>query len=312
MYYPILRGKQMELLAIRDVVEKIALERNLTPVIDPVNLATKDLLKCLSVLEEEAIESIVIINPENGDIAKDLGKIEPLINTILSDYPSVSFAIITRRPTTATRVKILTNLIKGRGFYLFHQSANEALDELLQVEKLPNFKGSLVNTAAVSTHYHNLLSQNHKIIGVSDPFRKKKPNEEYRRDSDEFFSEDHVSFRSKGYSGFGDYLTVGSEYSTGGTTPNTVAIHVTYENKKNEIRIRHILSEHYEFNPNASEMIAEAISNLQDLIDEYPELLAISQSLVKLTKSSSTNLPGLKRLSLAHHMELMMHLLPSE
>lgn len=69
MYYPILRGKLNELLALRELAQ---LElKNFTPVIEPVKKDIKALVKTIESLNEYSIEPYIIINPTIGDFASD-------------------------------------------------------------------------------------------------------------------------------------------------------------------------------------------------------------------------------------------------
>lgn len=67
MYYPILRGKLNELLALRELAP---LElKNFTPVIEPVKTDIKALVKTIEALNSNTIEPYIIINPTIGDFS---------------------------------------------------------------------------------------------------------------------------------------------------------------------------------------------------------------------------------------------------
>ena len=69
MYYPILRGKQNELLALRELVEANVLG-NYTPIIEPVKNNFFFLIKAIEELNKKGIEPVVIVNPDKGDFKK--------------------------------------------------------------------------------------------------------------------------------------------------------------------------------------------------------------------------------------------------
>ena len=52
MYFPYLRGRQFELIALRELVEKGVLSNRITPIIEPVKLSST-LVKTIEALEEE-------------------------------------------------------------------------------------------------------------------------------------------------------------------------------------------------------------------------------------------------------------------
>ena len=67
MYYPILRGKLNELLALRELAQ-LELQKFI-PVIEPVKNDIKALVKTIQTLNSNAIEPYIIINPTIGDFS---------------------------------------------------------------------------------------------------------------------------------------------------------------------------------------------------------------------------------------------------
>ena len=66
MYYPILRGKLNELLALRELAI-LGLPKHFCPVIEPVREDFSGLRKTITELNNNNIEPIVIVNPLKGD-----------------------------------------------------------------------------------------------------------------------------------------------------------------------------------------------------------------------------------------------------
>lgn len=78
MYYPYLRGKMYELLAVRELIENRRIGSNyVSPIIEPVrdNSTFNSLLK---VAKKEKYELNIISNPEVGEY-KDLNQLQRLI-----------------------------------------------------------------------------------------------------------------------------------------------------------------------------------------------------------------------------------------
>ncbi|WP_277603061.1 sce7725 family protein [Acinetobacter modestus] len=69
MYYPILRGKQNELLALRELVEA-NIVGNFIPIIEPVKNNFSSLIKTIETLNKKGIEPLIIVNPDKGDFKK--------------------------------------------------------------------------------------------------------------------------------------------------------------------------------------------------------------------------------------------------
>ncbi len=308
MYYPILRGKQNEFLALRDIIDKLSQSQKITPVIEPVKADIKALLSCLSELDAKKVSSIIIINPTHGDLAGDDNATESLIENISKAFKHVKFGIIIRSTSTLAKINYYLSIIDGKDFLLFHHSPYQKKDDLIAIEGLNSFKGNLVNLSSVPKDYHQSLSQSHNLIAIDDPFNKQQRNEDYRINQNEFFSDLHSTYQSLGYNGFGDYLIIGEEYREGGRLPLTVALHITYPENPKEIWVRHFLSQHYPLDPKPSAMVLESINELKEFIEDNSYILEFSTSCRELMSKGATSLGTLKRHSISHHIELIIYL----
>jgi hypothetical protein len=65
MYYPYLRGKQFELILLRDNAEFIAKNR-IYPIIEPVKTNFSSLKNTMTVLNEKGVHCTLIVNPQAG------------------------------------------------------------------------------------------------------------------------------------------------------------------------------------------------------------------------------------------------------
>jgi len=308
MYYPILRGKQNEFLALRDIIDKLSLSQQITPVIEPVKADIKALLSCLNDLDTKQVPTIVIINPTQGELVGDDNATESLIENISKTLKYVKFGIIVRSTSTLAKIKYFLSLVGDKDFILFHHSPYQKIEDLHKIESIENFNGHLVNLSSVPKDYHKKLSRTHNLIGIDDPFNKQQRNEDYRINQNEFFSDLHITYQELGYNGFGDYLIIGEEYKEGGRLPLTVALHITYPKNEKEIWVRHFLSQHYPLDPKPSAMVLESINELKEFIEDNPNILDFSTSCIELMKKGATNLGTLKRHSISHHIELIIYL----
>ncbi len=308
MYYPILRGKQNEFLALRDIIDKLSQSQKIIPVIEPVKADIRPLLSCLSELDSKQISSIIIINPTQGELVADDSATENLIENISKTFKYVKFGIIVRSTSTLTKIKYYLSMIDDKHFLLFHHSPYQKMKEINEIESLNNFNGHLVNLSSVPKAYHQMLSQSHNLIAIDDPFNKQQRNEDYRINQNEFFSDLHNTYQSSGYNGFGDYLIIGEEYRDGGRLPLTVALHITYPKNEKEIWVRHFLSQHYPLDPKTSAMVLESINELKEFIADNRYILDFSTSCRELMNKGATSLGTLKRHSISHHIELIIYL----
>lgn len=73
MYFPILRGRQFELLALRECVRKDILSNQIIPIIEPVK-ASSTYVKTIDTFITLNKPIAVIINPQIGTFDKGLSK----------------------------------------------------------------------------------------------------------------------------------------------------------------------------------------------------------------------------------------------
>ena len=106
MYYPYFRGKQYELISIRESVSIIT-DSEFVPIIEPVKVEMKDPLgsvrKTLTALEEGNARAIVIVNPFHGDFSEDSESISNLLMEF-THYPLISVGILLKETTTIDQV----------------------------------------------------------------------------------------------------------------------------------------------------------------------------------------------------------------
>ena len=80
MYFPYMRGKQYELITIREQATLIA-EGGFPPIITPVREQIRGLQKTLAAMQEANGRVVVIVNPEHGDLTDNPTAILELLNS---------------------------------------------------------------------------------------------------------------------------------------------------------------------------------------------------------------------------------------
>ena len=71
MYYPYLRGKQYELLALRDFSTENQNNEKIVPIIEPVKQQMNGLNMAISAMMVNGMRFAVILNPMDGDFIHD-------------------------------------------------------------------------------------------------------------------------------------------------------------------------------------------------------------------------------------------------
>ncbi len=313
MYYPLLRGKQFELLAVRETMGEVVSANNVLPLIEPVNSNFRDILLLAKELETKKLGFILIVNPQTGDLAYSTEKVNNLVSELNQVNNHIRFAYWISGDTSEDSVSKFLNSYSNHLTYLVHASTSintEKINRILKLNK--NFQLNFFIKNKTSSTYETTLSGFKKAI-IEDCFKKLSRNADYP--SDEFFSKTVFDYLQRGYNGFGDFSIVGNSYSKGGGQAITAAIHLTYENTvtQQEIRVRHFLSGDRTEPEDASTLISEALPKLVKFIKENKNKFSFShacQEFISIHDAGVlTNLGKIKKISIKHHMELMNHLL---
>ncbi|WP_107311645.1 sce7725 family protein [Burkholderia metallica] len=310
MYYPYLRGKQFELLVIRETAELLA-RSDFVPIIEPVKEALSGLERALTAIGTANGKAIVIINPDYGDHADDGADISELLETNFQDDAAIAAGILLKDGMSVDDALRLFDAHRDHQPVFVHAGFTEpkTLAEMLG--------DAIVNTQHIFIEKHcGKLYWRHFKRGtrilLRDGFERRK-NADYPQV--EKFSDLHVTFEEDGMNGFGDFLTVGDDYSEGGGPAYAVAIHLTYidSDKDDVMYVYHFLSTTNntptdpagKFGQALEKLIAKLDSGTSNLfegsaIDEFREL------------HSKKHFPGLgyvKKLSMKHHLETLANFL---
>lgn len=148
-------------------------------------------------------------------------------------------------------------------------------------------------------------------ILLRDGFNRRPRNADYPLDEDYGSGPGRVNL--SGYAGWGDYTLTGGQYSEGGGTPATVAIHLTYWAPGEGLRVRHYLSDTVDGTQDTAGKFGEALDKL---------ILELNSATVPVLDTEAIRgfrdlharqhfpgLPNLKLLSLRHHIETVCRVL---
>jgi len=73
MYFPLLRGRQFELIALRELIDNSLIGNSIIPIIEPVKMSST-LIKTLNTFCEKNKEISFIYNPIVGNFISDFKK----------------------------------------------------------------------------------------------------------------------------------------------------------------------------------------------------------------------------------------------
>lgn len=313
MYYPYVRGKQFELLMLREMAPAIA-EWGFTPIIEPVKRNDSALKRALDELIKNDCKFILLANPTVGEFKKDNSDlVDKIIKEELADYENFSVGIHLSADDSLESIR--NNLDNfDYPFSLIHNGFSEGKALSL-----------LLADAAVTIQNHVFIEQNNSTLYrkhfngnkvlVEDGFQSRK-NREYPHS--EPFSELYLTYREYGCAGFGDFLVVGNEYSEGGGPAYAIAIHLTYVDPAADdaIAVKHYVSDEMDSPNNPGGKYLEALHKLHSDVVSQESLIFRSNAVKEFVSLyEAKHFPGLgytKKLSMQHHVELMAQVLNNE
>ncbi|WP_436326967.1 sce7725 family protein [Brevibacterium sp. FAM 27836] len=303
MYYPYFRGKQFELLAIKESAGVIA-DAGFTPVIEPVRENIKGLQRSLDELVEYGAGAAIIMNPRHGDHKESGNSLVEFLERDHGDSVAISPAILLTSGMKVEQVMDLVDSFGDRIPTLVHGGFHEG-KELAQ--HLDSDSMTHVFLDARNTLYRRPFRRSRRIL-VEDGFVRKK-NADY--DFVEHFSDLHVTYEERGGDGYGDFLTIGDHYSEGGGPAYAVAIHLTFIDPSNDdaMFVYHFKSDDNDTPVDPAGKFAQALSKLISTVND-PATKVLPTSAVEEFRDlhRRNHFPGLgyvKKLSIKHHLETL-------
>lgn len=309
MYFPYLRGKQYELIVLREMAEAIVNNGKVIPVIEPVKENFNSLKKTLEELVKFKAPFIIIVNPQVGAL-KQLGhKIKTeIIRGQLKDYSNYFVGYILSNTTIPSAVDDALDNWKNNQVALIHMQNCAAANHILEsAMRYNNVKHNLFMERQTSQAYKDTFSTFENVI-MRDGFITRSNRE---HPEDEYFSDIHLTYVSSGYIGFGDFLIIGEGYSDTGGPAFAVAIHITYFSDNDEMGIKHFISDTNDTPVNPGGKFFEALTKFNDFInannsDFFGNTSAVKEFQDLYRREHYPGLGYIKKLSMKHHIELMM------
>ncbi len=309
MYFPYLRGRQFELIALRELLEKELIGSRVVPVIEPVKL-TSTLVKTLQLYTKKEHRIALVMNPEVGEFISKIKLKKKEQDAIVDElYKQLEEECIIRaylmKNNTPAQLKKKKDIEK----FMIINPKRDCLEDFLEIYNIQEPAFTLIPDDRTFIK----KTPNSKVIFV-DRFEKAARNSDYCKKVDDFFSEDHLVFKEERLRGFSDYSVVGADYSESGFAPLAVAIHIVYFDKNKELRIRHFVSDSNDDINDPAGKFGEAVKKLVDWVKETEQIK--TEGLKRFIECYNTGkYPGLgtaKKYSIMHHLELMNMFLEGE
>ena len=315
MYYPYLRGKQFELLALREFSSEFKNNHTIVPIIEPVKKQVNGLNAAALSMIENGMKFAVILNPSDGDY-KHTGIDNDILMslTALTDdrdnwIPAYIYKHNGKTLLDHAKQNNLLNLM-----IIFPSGADvndEELMEFLSKDEVAFVvSGNLSNNRSARGR---LLRLGKALISLEDRFNERPRNADYANEVDEIFSEDFAYYKNDGLAGFADYTPMAKDFIEGGMLPYAIAIHLTYQKSDDQIFVHHFVSDNNFDQSNIRGKFHEAAVKIAPFFNNNGLYHTSAVDELIRRADSDDGYPGLgyiKKLSVKNHLELITHILP--
>ncbi len=307
MYYPYFRGKQYELITIRECASLMS-ENNFVPIIEPVKDNLSSLKRSLDELMKCGAQFILIVNPKFGDFKNNSMPITDLIKDYLIYYEKSMIGYVADANSNLLDIADFVDEYKNFSIALIHYGFPNGKDLKDAINK--NVVKKHIFIDGLSGKLYQKHFKDYERILIRDGFKKRRNVD---HPDSEHFSDLHITYEDEGMDGFGDFLIVGDDYMDTGGPAYTVAIHLTYLDKEEDMFIRHFKSDITDTPTDPAGKFFEALEKLKEEVEDTESLIfksSASNEFINLYNRE--HFPGLgyvKKLSMIHHVELMANFL---
>lgn len=304
MYFPYLRGRQYEMLALKELVQRRLISNLVLPIVEPIKV-TSTFNSAVNTFLDAGLNIAIIDNPNMGPLKRDI-----LTSILRFDNEHVLPTVLMQDNSS----EVIESLIATG------KKTKELLVILNNRDYLEDYKKLFTSSAPRFTLFSDDRTIRRAIssgkVMLDDKFIRQEKNSDYLNNEDEFFSDDHIFYREEGYSGFGDYSIIGNNYEEGGFAPKAVAIHIVYFDKDKALRVHHFVSDSNDGIEDPAGKFYEAVTKLHrwydSLCDSEQKTFALSVLLDYQERGYYPGLPTIKKLSIMHHLELVNKFLCGE
>lgn len=302
MYFPYLRARQFELIAVRDLVNEKKLNGQIMPVFEPVKKTFNNLDLAHKVFQENNFYSYLIVNPFHGEAIGDTNLFLDYISSLKKSSFLPAFHYTDNSQYILESIKTY-NLSNCLIICLDNFSDEESLKGLCQNSKISHIMILEPNKYRSLDRFIKTLSK--VYIRLDDVFEKQQKNADYLSISAHKLTEEHLYYTEENYQGFSDFTVLPREYIDGGSTPRAVVIHISYINieEENQIWIRHFTSETNDSIVNVQGKFAEATKK----VISFCNYIGLNNSAIEELKNyyDDRKYPGLgtvKKISIKNHL----------
>lgn len=288
MYYPYLRGKQFDLLALTTLIKEKRWSQRIIPIIEPVR-DSATLKKTVEVFDQTKLPLYVVENPQVGTFK--LFNEKKHLWTLSADSSVKTARIVTTNDKA-----------ESADLFLFNEHSPRSLQH---IHYLMEEKAQMV---IPDQGRFRVLPAEERIL-LQEAFQPRRHIADYAVKEDDFFTDNHLYYLEDGFAGYSDYTIEGSRYFDKGGPSRAIAIHITYFDAYLNLRVKHFVSDTNDSAKDQGLKFYEALIKLSSWYHRNQDQLLLTLGLQQLLSyQKDGKFPGLgtiKKWSLAHHLELL-------
>jgi hypothetical protein len=310
MYTPYLRGRQEELLAIRDFGE--TLPPTVLPIFKPTSANSRAAGR-YSDIADAGIRFALILNSDDGQPPPSVEEVRSLIDGRLAEYPDeVMPALELRSGMPITILSEFVGVYADRERMIIHKAHTFGADQVVAaLDGVTDLIHVFVTPGTPSALQTNVPAS--KRVLLRDGFELKPRNGDYPPQSS--FDDLAWTYQELGFDGFGDFSTVGDRFAPGGGRANHVALHLT-EPSDRALISNHFISTSAGPDGDNTSKYFEALRQMTSYtgIPARPPF-DTAGAMNFIDTADPEHYPGLgcaKRWSIMHHTELMSRIIEPE
>lgn len=316
MYFPYLRGKQFELLALRELADEINEGFHFIPIIEPVKMTLTGLTTAVKKMIEKEMKFALVLNPYEEDFAFTESDLMEEIPELKQFRDAWIPAFVYKEEADVRRIKeLIQKNSLNQTMVVFHQPIPIDNEKCMNLLHQSEIKYLVVSDGDSRTTMRKLFDcfEGKKFIRLDNNFKELTRNSDYGMNTDESFTEQHLFYEKDGYFGFGDYTALRKNYTVGGMLPYAIAIHLTYQKEDGVVYIHHFVSDTNDDRSNIQGKFFEAALKVKAFYEHpYEKTQAVNTLIGFIEQDRYPGLGYLKMLSIKNSIQLMNRILKSD
>jgi hypothetical protein len=306
MYYPFFRGKQYELVTIRENAQLIK-DNGFVPIIEPVKESLNGLVRTLTALQQVKAPAILIVNPDNGDYADRGNLFERALREQIPSLEGLTLGVLAHSDSEIEELIRICQRNRERELAIVHSGYPDGADLASALGAFSNITTHVFVARPCSRVYRRHFRKTRRVL-LEDGFTRQDSNRKYP--PLERFSDLHITYEEENADAFGDFLVVGDEFTESGGPAYAVAIHLTFidASKDETMFIHHFVSDTTDTPTDPAGKFAEALAKLvREIRAGSPiyDTKALGEFIALHERGHFPGLGYVKKLSMQHHMETL-------